>query len=114
MNLDTADTKQEETQLQDLKVLLEKQIEGIKKSDFRSAEAYSQQADVLIAEVVKIRLSDRPELKDRIDQCLQLYGQLELIIAAEKESVREQLCRVENGKKTIQIYHSGGYTGASY
>lgn len=113
MNLETANRTQEETLLRDLQSLLEKQIEGVKKSDFRSVETLSEQADILIAELVKKRLPEQPEWRGRMEQFIHLYKQLELMIAAEKESVCRQLRKLGKGKKTIQAYHSKKKLGAS-
>lgn len=100
MSLETA-----ENLFNNFRLLLEKQIELVKKKDFRSVEVLSEQTDALVTEIAKIRLPEQPELKSQWEQLIQRYKKLELMITAEKETVRGQLRKVGNGKKTIQAYH---------
>lgn len=100
MSTDTA-----ENLFHHLRLLLEKQIERVKKNDFRGVEALAEQADALVADIVKIQPPQRSLLKDRYEQLAALYQQLELMIAAEKDSARRQLRKIGNGKKTIHAYH---------
>ena len=105
MNPESTNT-QSRNVVQGLQQLVEKQIDAVKKSDFRTIELLSEQAGPLVLEISKIRLSEQHDLKDPVNKLLRCYKQLELMVSAEKETVRQQLQKLGKGIKTIQVYQS--------
>ena len=104
MNTQTA---QKQTNLFDvLQGLLEKQLVSLKNGDLLNSEALARQADTLIAEMAKTKMS-RPEHNLQYENLRQLYKKMELMIEAEKDSINRQLVKVQNGKKTVRAYQNG-------
>jgi hypothetical protein len=106
MILIAANREKQENLLNNLQELLEKQIELIRKGDFHSVEALSEQADPLVAEIVKIQLLEQTPLKNRCEHLAKLYKKLELMLATEKELVGRQLRQIGNVRKTLKIYRN--------
>ena len=105
MNRDSINTEKQEDLLVQLQMLLEKQVEALKNSNFRSLETFIKQADSMIAEITGTQQPQQPQLKGNFEYLMQLYKKLELMIEAEKTATNKQLRKIENGKMTIRAYH---------
>lgn len=105
MNKDADPIPSQEDLLGALQQVLQEQIARVKKGDLGGVEALSGQAGELLTALQKKQASEPNLPKERYEPLIKLYQQLELIIAAEKESVRRQLQKVGEGKKTIHAYH---------
>lgn len=91
--------------LDNLKCLLEKQIEMFRKSDFVAVEALAVKADLAIRKINKSEEFGQ-QFDKRCENLIKSYKTLELMIEAGKDAVTKQLRQVENGKKTLQKYRS--------
>ena len=94
--------------LDDLQNLLEKQIEMARRSDFRRVEMLAEQADCIVAEIIKTKAFEQPGFTVSRECITELYRKLELILMAGKDSTGKQLWQVGSGKKTLQIYRNSG------
>ena len=105
MNRDAINTENQEDLLLQLQTVLEKQVEMLKNSNFRSLEILVERADSIIAEITREQMAQQPQLKENVEYLMQLYKKLELMIEAETTSTKKQLRKVENGKMAVRAYH---------
>ncbi len=114
MDNETKDVEQKTPQsqftskLDELEALLEKQKELIRKGDFRNIETSAQQAGSIVEEMVQAGALAAPEVQARGEGLLKLYGELVLMVGAEKENVAQQLEHIRKGEKTLQAYRGEG------
>ena len=97
-------SKKTENLLIDLHALLEKQIELAHKGDITGVESLSNQAGILVDEIMETKQLESDEFKNQLQQLQKLYQHLSLSIAAQKTETSEQLSRIRKGKKTIAAY----------
>ncbi|MHC4644168.1 MAG: hypothetical protein ACYTBJ_01605 [Planctomycetota bacterium] len=90
--------------LQDLEVLLGKQIELAQEGDISAVEVLSVQADSLVEKIARAGILKSAEFGDRREHLRELYDCLCLSIAAKKAETAEELGRIRKGKKTIGAY----------
>lgn len=86
--------------------LLKTQQELIKKGNLRNAERLSPQAQQLCSDILKSDLHKQPEYQQQYKQLLEYYEETECILTAQKEILQQQLKKVAEGKKTVQVYQS--------
>lgn len=101
-------TDEQSCMLDDLQSLLENQIERARRSDLRRVEALAEQADSIVARIVKTKALEQPEFDGRREHLTRLYKKLELILATGKEAVGKQLRQVGSGRRTLQAYRNSG------
>ncbi len=94
--------------LDNLESLLEKQIEMARKGNYSRVELLSEQAGSAIEELAKIEPPDSPDFEKRRKNLLKLYGKLELMLAAEQNSVKEHQKQVDNVRKILSAYRNSG------
>jgi len=92
--------------LDNLRNLLEKQIEMARKGNFRRVETLTEQADSIVEKIIKTKVFEHPEFECQRIHLLELYKKLGLMLAAGKASVQKQLRQVGNVKKTLKIYRN--------
>jgi len=92
--------------LDDLEVLLGKQIELARQGDICGVEVLSEQACPLVKEIAQAGILEHGEFGNRRARLAKLYGHLCLSIAAAKAETAEELARIRKGKKTIGTYRS--------
>ncbi len=97
----------EQTQLLDeLRILLERQVELAQEGKISSVETLSKQADPLVSRIAEGGILQLPAFRDRRKQLQMLYDSLYLAVAAQRDDVGEKLRRIRKGRKTITTYHS--------
>jgi len=110
------------SQMEELEGLLRRQIELVRKSDYRSVEALAQRANSIIEEITIAKGTPKrdsshlgnPEAfeQDKFnanrERLAKLYRELTLMIAAHKDELGKQLRRVRSGRKTIKAYRGKG------
>ena len=95
--------------LDELQVLLEKQIELARQGSIRDVGILSERGVWLVEKIAQTGILDQadPALNGgRREQLRKLYEDLCLAITAQKADVSEKLSRVRKGKKTVQTYRS--------
>jgi len=92
------------SKLEDLRDLLEKQIELARKGDISQVEALSSQTSSLVELIVQAGILQLPEFKNRQHKLQRLYKQLCLAVSAQKAGISEKLNRLRKGRKTIGAY----------
>jgi hypothetical protein len=95
--------------LDELRTLLEKQIELARQGNIREVEVLSEQAGSLVEKIAQTGILDPADTvfnEEQREQLRQLYEGLCLTITAQKADVSEKLSQVRKGKKTIQTYRS--------
>jgi len=99
----------EQSQLLDnLQNLLEQQIELARKGNYNTIEALAKQAGPSVEKIAKIKSFGRPEFDNRRKHLLELYKKLELMLVAEKTSVKKQQKQVDNVRKILNAYRNSG------
>ncbi len=95
--------------LDELQVLLEKQIEMARQGNIREVEVLSEQAGSVVEKIAQTQILDPADSifnRKRREQLQKLYEDLCLTITDQKTDVSEKLSQVRKGKKTIQTYRS--------
>jgi hypothetical protein len=90
--------------LDELQVLLQKQIELIRRSDFSGFEALTEQTGSIVEKIAKKGAFERSEFNEQRERLAKLYKKLIIIVAAQKGQVARQLRRINEGKKTLGAY----------
>ena len=96
--------------LDELRTLLEKQVEKARQDNIKDVELLSKQVGSLIDKILQKGIlldpADTVFDKERREQLQKLYEDLCLAVAAQRAVVCEELSRVRKGKKTLQAYRS--------
>lgn len=92
--------------LDDLQILLEKQIETAQAGDINNVEVLSKYAHPLVQKIAQTGILELPEFKNRREQLQKLYDSLCLAVTAQKTDVCEKLSRIRKGKKTLRAYRT--------
>ena len=95
--------------LDELQVLLKKQIDLARQGNIREFEVLSKQADSLVGKISQTGIldpADPASNKVRREQLQKLYEKLCLAVTAQKADASEKLRQVRKGKRTIQTYLS--------
>ena len=103
----TTGTDKHIDQLDTLTALLEEQIKLARRNKIAEVEQLSEQTGPLAKEIIKARILEQAEFKNRREHLTELYKKLVLILAAHKEQTSDQLQRINEGKKTLEAYRSG-------
>lgn len=93
--------------LDELRTLLEKQVDKARQGNIKDVELLSKQVGSLIEKILQKGIlgpSDPMFDKERREQLQKLYEDLCLAVAAQRAVVCEELSRVRKGKKTLQAY----------
>ncbi len=92
--------------LDDLKILLERQINFAHQGNLSGVELLSIQTESLIEEIERLRIPESEEFKKEYDDLSKLYQELYLTLTLDKEETLRELGSVRKAKKTVQAYHS--------
>ncbi len=95
--------------LDDLQSLLEKQIEMVRRSDFRSYETLTEQANSIVDKLVRTKAFGQTKFNKQRERLAELYKQLILMVTVQKDNVDKQLRRINEGKKTLRAYRGNDY-----
>jgi len=96
----------QQTLLQDLQILLEKQIESANRGNIKDVEAMASQASSLVKTITERGIFEKPEFQNRRQQLQKLYEDLCLAITAQKAETGEKLSQVRKGRKMLGAYRS--------
>jgi len=121
-SFDGKDVPRLSSQMEELEGLLRRQIELVRKSDYRGVEALARRANSIIEEITIAKEAPRrdssclggPEAfeQDKFntdrERVAKLYRELTLMIAAHKGKLGKQLRRVRSGRKTVKAYRGKG------
>ena len=94
--------------LDNLQSLLENQIAMARRSNFRHVEALAERANAVVEKIVETKTFDHPEFDTQRKHIVKLYKKVQLILAAEKDSVGRQMKKVGNVRKTLRAYRNSG------
>ena len=95
--------------LDELRTLLEKQIELAQQGNIAEVEVLSRQAGQIVGKIAQtgiLEQSGSAFIVKRREQIRKLYEDLCLAITAQKADASEKLSQVRKGKKTVQAYNS--------
>lgn len=93
--------------LDELRGLLEKQVDKARQGNIKDVELLGKQVGSLIEKILQTGILDPADPafnKVRQEQLQKLYEDLCLAVAAQRAVVCEELSRVRKGKKTLQAY----------
>ncbi len=92
--------------LNELRNLLEKQIELARQSNINEIEVLSKQASSLVGKIARSGVLESSGFKSQHEQLRKLYQDLCLALTTQQVETAEELSRVRKGKKTIETYRS--------
>lgn len=87
-----------------LEEILLRQLEKIRNYDLDSAMALAEEANELAVTIGKEGVLDKQEFLDERWRIKKLYKDIGLIIASEREEVKEKLKLIRKGIKTLGFY----------
>lgn len=93
--------------LDELRTLLEKQVDKARQGNIKDVELLSKQVGSLIEKILQKGIIDPADPAFnavRREQLQKLYEDLCLAVAAQRAVVCDELSRVRRGKRTIQAY----------
>ena len=90
--------------LDELQILLEKQIELARQGNINEIEVLSKQASSLVRKIARSGVLESSEYKSQREQLRKLYYDLCLVLTAQQAETTKELSRVRKGKKTIAAY----------
>lgn len=92
--------------LDNLQILLQKQIRLAQEGDTSGIEVLAKQADILAQKIAETGILELPEFGNRRQQLQKLYDSLCLAITAQRAGISKKLSRIRKGKKTLETYRS--------
>lgn len=92
--------------LDELESVLKKQLELAHQGDAASEkfDAMTSRAGCLVEKIASLGIRDSDELQSRWSRLHELYGDLCLVVAAEKADACEDLARIRRGRRIIGTY----------
>jgi len=99
----TAGAGQEQL-LDELQSLLKRQIELVRKSDFRACEILAEKAGSVVEQLKGAKVPEKGEFRTQFERTAKLYREVILIVATEKDRLGRQLQQVSRGRKTLRAY----------
>jgi ribosomal protein L29 len=90
--------------LDELRNLLEKQIELARQGNINEIEVLSKQVSSLVRKIAQSGVLESSEFKSQREQLRKSYQNLCLALTAQQAESAEELSRVRKGKKTIATY----------
>ena len=102
MSTDTVETKRH--LLNRLQSLLERQIELVRRGDFRTSELLTEQSDLVVDELLRTKAFEQTQLEEQRARLAKLYRELTLTVATEKDRLGKQLQQICQGRKTLKLY----------
>ena len=91
--------------LNDLGVLLERQISFARHGNLSGIELLSIQTESLIEEINRLKILELDEFKEERKGLSELYQELCLILTLDKDETFRELKNVRKSRKTVQAYH---------
>lgn len=92
--------------LDELQSLLEEQVEQARGGRLSKVETLSERAGAIVEEIARAGILEAAEFKGRRERLAELYRDLRLTLAGQKDEVGRQLEKVRKGRKTIGAYRS--------
>ena len=104
MSINSVETIPDEQKqlLDELQILLEKQIEFARQGNINEIEVLSKQASSLVGKIARSGVLESSEYKSQHEQLRKLYQDLCLALTTQQVETAEELSRVRKGKKTIR------------
>ena len=102
MSTDTVETNKH--LLNRLQSLLERQIELVRRGDFRTSELLTEQSDLVVDELLRTKAFEQTQLEEQRERLAKSYRELTLMVAAEKDHLGKQLQQISQGRKTLKLY----------
>ena len=94
--------------LDELQHLLNRQIESVRKGDFRTSEALAGKLNAIVDELVRTKVLEQAEFRGQFERLAKTYRQVTLMVAAEKGRLGKQLKQVGQARKTLRAYRGFG------
>ncbi len=90
--------------LDELRNLLEKQIEFARQGNINEIEVLSKQTSSLVGKIARSGVLESSEFKSQHEQLRKLYEDLCLALTTQQAENAKELSQVRKGKKTIATY----------
>ena len=92
--------------LNELEVLLERQISFSNRGNLSGVELLSSQVDSLVKKIGRLKLLELAEFQSKHKRLAELYAELQFALMTEKGVVGRELQFVRRSRKAIGAYHS--------
>lgn len=92
--------------LNDLQGLLDKQIESAKQGNTDDVNSLIAHADLLAGQIRELGILNMDEYKEQRAAIRRCYGELSLVLTAQKAAAEGQIKRIHRGRKTIEAYRN--------
>lgn len=90
--------------LEQLHVLLERQLELVHQGGLTAAEQLSERADQLVREVAAARILDAPQHRERRHALEQLYRELCMTLTVQRQETFDARCSIQRGRRMLRTY----------
>lgn len=104
MSIESQPTESPEQVLDRLQMLLQAQMDKVRKNDYRSLEGALRKTGSAMTEIRDNQCFRQPQYQQRLSEVSKLYRQLNLAVAGDKKNVQKQLQKIGKGKKTVRAY----------
>jgi hypothetical protein len=95
--------------LNELAGILERQIELVRHDDVAGLEEQVGHGGQLARKIVAAGLLDRPQYDGWRDRLAGLYGELQLMLSTQKDTVAGQIKLINRGRKMLAMYRDSIY-----
>ena len=107
MKTNTASTTMDYAAMADfLENMLMRQADKLRKYDLDGATLIAEETTVIADELKRLGVLERPEFADRKHRLEQIYKEICLIIADQRQEVSDKMSQIRRGIKAV-----GGYAG---
>jgi len=92
--------------LDKLQGLLEEQVELARQGKLSEVETLGERAGAIVEEIARAGILELADFKEQHERLTELYRDLRLTLAGQKDEVGRQLKKVHKGRKTIGAYRN--------
>ena len=103
--MNTANTQIPQDLPDQLKTVLQKQVQLVKNNKLTDAQTLAERAGAIVAQIIDAPSQQQSLSREKCEEVLELYKKLTLMLEAEKNNINRQQRKVSNGKKTLRAYH---------
>ena len=90
--------------LEQLRVLLERQLALVHQGGLTAAEELSERADQLVREVADTRILDAPQHRELRHALEQLYRELCMALTVQRQETFDARCSIRRGRRLLRTY----------
>ncbi len=106
--IDTASRREDAQRVADyLENILMRHLERLRNYDMDGAMSLAEESHEVALAMGEARIFDDPFFAEQRERIRQLYSEISLVIASERQEVSEKLKAIRRGLKTLGVYVNG-------